>query len=306
MKMKLRTYKGTTPALRDSRRRKLKSKWPKLASGSELIKETIIEVGYPLITCSFSGGKDSLAATLLTLDCLQEFKEGRVWIVYNNTTNEFPETIRYVRHMLEWFKENYSDLELKTEETHPKKPFRELMEDMFFEAVRMYESGNWDKNKLVCCNVVKLDPIKKFLNLHTTNILISGIRGDESRQRFLILFKQGPKHRHLHHAIKSSPRMRKICPLWDWSSQDVMEYLKNHPKNPPINPLYSQGYSAIGCMLCPVPFIWNREEIRHTYPKKIFQKGMDLLRKAIERTGQTLLTSYLLKELQLETPNTLP
>jgi len=306
MKMKLRTYKGTTPAQRDSRRRKLKSKWPKLASGSELIKETIIEVGYPLITCSFSGGKDSLAATLQTLDCLQEFKEGRVWIVYNNTTNEFPETIRYVRYMFKWFKENFSDIDIRTEETKPKIAYRTMMEDMFYVAVQMYESGKWDKNNLTCCDVVKLDPITRFLRLHTTNILVSGIRGDESRQRFLALFQHSPKHRQLHHGIKSSPRMRKICPLWDWSSQDVMEYLQHHPKNPPINPLYSQGYSSIGCMLCPVPFIWNREEIRHTYPKKIFQKGMDLLRKAIERTGQTLLTSYLLKELKLETPNTLP
>jgi len=243
-----------------------------------------------------------LVATLLTLDTLESLQvDHRCHIVFNNTTNEFPETVEYVRRMFQWFKDEYAGLNIVTTETFPKVPFSRMMENMFYVAVKMHEEGNWDKSKLTCCDVVKLDPLKRFFRQHTVNVLVSGIRGDESRQRFLALFAHSPVHLGLHKTIHSMRRhARKVTPLWDWSSQDVMSFLEKHPKRPPLNPLYKLGLTSVGCMLCPVPFIFNRQEIRRAYPEKVYKKGEELLLRAIERSGQTLLRSYIGKEILAE------
>lgn len=293
----------TSPKQRASRRRALKRKWSGFKSGSTLLEEVIRKIPYPLIACSFSGGRDSLAATLLTLDALQYLgKEHRCHVVFNNTGNEFSETVKYVRCMFTWLKENYPNLNIITTETFPEVPFSKMMEDMFYVAVEMHEKGKWDKYKLTCCDVVKLDPLKRFFRQHTVNLLVSGIRGDESRQRFLALFAHSPVHLGVHKSIHCG---RKVTPLWDWSTDGVQRFLENHPKKPPINPLYQRGATGVGCMMCPVPFIFARDEIKAWYPEKVYEKGMSLLRKAIERTGQSLLSSYIGREIALENGNSL-
>jgi len=277
------------------RREKLRRKWKDFRSGKELMIDVLRSKPYPLILCSFSGGRDSLAATLLTLDALEELGiEHRCHIVFNNTTNEFPETVRYVRRMFDWFQHSYPDLNIKTVETFPKVKFADLKEEMFYVAVKMYAEGRWDKSKLVCCDMVKLDPIRRFLRHHTINVIVSGLRGDESRQRYLSVFFHSPIQKGIHKPIYSFNKRGgvKVIPLWDWSAQDVQHFLENHPKRPPLNPLYQRGATSIGCMLCPIPFIFNKEEIRAYYPKKLYDYGLSLLRKALERTGQTLITSY--------------
>lgn len=43
----------------------------------------------------------------------------------------------------------------------------------------------------------------------------------------------------------------KICPLADWSEQDVWRYL--HENDVPYNELHDRGYSSIGCTTCTQP-----------------------------------------------------
>ena len=285
-----------------ARREKLKKKWTDTESGKELVKKYLSKLDFISVVCTFSGGRDSLASTLMTLDVLEELnKRHRCFIVFNNTTNEFPETVRYVHQMFSWFKEEYPDLNIKTEETRPKIPFAKIVEDMFYIAVVMYEEGKWDKSKLTCCDTVKLYPMIEFLRKHYAHYVILGTRGDESRLRFLSMFQQGPVTKSMH--TKTFGKTKFIRPLWNWGIQDVMNYLKTHPKKPPINPLYDKGMDSIGCCLCPVPFLYNRDRIRKTYPPKIFERGMQLLRKAIERTGQSLLDTFLGAEILLEEMN---
>lgn len=289
----------TSEKQKASRIRKLKEKWKNITSGYTLIRQLINKLSFPLVACAFSGGRDSLAATLITLDVLESMNiKHRCYIVFGNTTNEFPETIKYVHKMFCWFKENYPSLNIITIETFPDIPFSTMMEEMFYIAVKMYENGRWDKSKLKCCDEVKLKPFDKFIKTHTVNLVVTGIRGEESRQRFLKIFQRGPIGKMLHRTVLKKGNL--VWPLWDWSQQEVVKFLEEHPKKPPINPLYSRGMDSIGCMLCPVPFIYNRERIKATYPPKIFERGMQLLRKAIERTGQSLLDTYLGKEILLE------
>ena len=114
------------------------------------------------------------------------------------------------------------------------------------------------------------------------------------------LFAHSPIHLGLHKTIHSMRARRKVTPLWDWSIEDIKDYLEKHPKKPPVNPWYQRGAQSVGCMLCPVPFIFIRDEIKAWYPKKVYRKGMELLVRGAERTGRPLLDTYLGKELSLE------
>ena len=40
----------------------------------------------------------------------------------------------------------------------------------------------------------------------------------------------------------------KICPLADWSAQQVEDYTRRH--NVPVHALYARGYRSIGCAPC--------------------------------------------------------
>jgi 3'-phosphoadenosine 5'-phosphosulfate sulfotransferase (PAPS reductase)/FAD synthetase len=289
----------TSKKQKASRIRKLKRKWSNLASGYDLVKQLITKLSFPLVVCAFSGGRDSLAATLITLNVLEDINvRHRCYIVFGNTTNEFPETVKYVHEMFSWFKENYPSLNIITVETFPDISFASMMEEMFYVAVKMYEDGKWDKSKLRCCDELKLKPFEKFLKTHTVNLVVTGIRGEESRQRFLKIFQRGPIGKTMHRSPLKKGKL--VYPLWDWSQEDVIKFLYDHPKKPPINPLYRRGMDSIGCMLCPVPFIFNRERIKETYPPKVFDRGMKLLRKAIEKTGQSILDTFLGAEILLE------
>jgi len=296
----LRSRRGTSRRQRAARREKLKRRWS-IPSGRNLLLQAFERVkSTPVVTCSFSGGRDSLASTLLTLDLLLELDRfHRVYVLFNDTTNEFPENVRYVRRMMGWFEDEYDQLNLRTVVTRPKRPYSTMVEEMFRVAVEMYEEARWDKSKLTCCDEVKLKPLKHFIRISATNIVVSGVRGDESGVRFLSFFFHGPITGSLH-TWSGRGSFIKVSPLWTWSVEEVEEYLEKHPKKPPANPLYARGHEGIGCMLCPVPFIYNRPLTKKTYPRRIYEYGMQLLRKAIEETGQQLLESYLGRELLLE------
>jgi len=288
----------TSEKQRLSRIRKLKQKWH-IPSGYELLKRYFKNHDFISVVCSFSGGRDSLAITLMTLDVLRELRiPHRCYILFNNTTNEFPETIKYVRKMFAWFKEKYSELNIVTVETRPKIPFSEMVEDMFYVAVKMHEGGKWDKRKLVCCDKVKIEPLIEFLRGKFIQYVVSGIRGDESRRRYMSILEYGPVTKGVHN--RQFEKLRVIRPLWNFSQEDVIGFLAEHPLKPPLNPLYAKGHDSIGCCLCPVPFIFFRDKIKKYYPQKIYERGLELLKKAIERTGQSLIDTFLGAEILLE------
>ena len=270
--------------VRKARIEKLREKGYK--SGKELIKDVVRRFSYPIIMCSFSGGRDSLTATLLTLDTLIEMNiECRVAVAFVNTTNEYPETLEYARYMInKWFPENYGNkdkMELITVELHPEVEFKDIIDDVFKLALEMSKKGDWSKGKLPCARLLKHEPLRKFAKEIKSNIQVEGTRAEESRRRFIQMWRFGVVVR------GDTPYGVRVMPIWDWSLDDVKSFLKNHPKKPPVNPLYERMDST-GCLLCPIPFLYYPEKFAKQAPPHIFKIGLEAYLRATKQSQLNL------------------
>jgi phosphoadenosine phosphosulfate reductase len=92
-----------------------------------------------------------------------------------------------------------------------------------------------------CCQVRKVEPNVRALR--TVDVWITGLRRDHSNLRSdtskatVVQEEWGP--------------IIKLAPLAEWDSARVLKYNEAH--NVPINPLYAQGYTSIGCAVCSTP-----------------------------------------------------
>ena len=93
----------------------------------------------------------------------------------------------------------------------------------------------------LCCQVRKVGPHREALD--TVDVWITGLRWDQSAFR-----KKVPKASVIEHEGRP---IIKLCPLIDWSEDDVLTYIREH--NVPDNKLYSMGYESIGCVICSTP-----------------------------------------------------
>ena len=91
--------------------------------------------------------------------------------------------------------------------------------------------------RLRCCNVRKVEPIRRALA--GLDAWITGLRRDQWASRANIR-KVEIDHDH--------GGLAKISPLADWTAGEVEEYVREHEV--PMHPLYKQGFTSIGCAPC--------------------------------------------------------
>lgn len=92
-------------------------------------------------------------------------------------------------------------------------------------------------SRLSCCNVRKVEPIRRALD--GLDAWITGLRRDQWASRANIR-KIEIDHDH--------GGLAKISPLADWTLDEVWEYIEMY--DVPTHPLYAQGYTSIGCAPC--------------------------------------------------------
>ena len=100
--------------------------------------------------------------------------------------------------------------------------------DLFRESV---------ENRLLCCNVRKVQPLTK--HLAGLDAWITGLRRDQWATRTNI---RKVEIDHDHGAIV------KLNPLAEWTEEEVWDYVRE--EGVPTHPLYAQGYTSIGCAPC--------------------------------------------------------
>ena len=170
---------------------------------------------------SFSGGKDSLACLLLTMDAGLKLP-----IFFVDTGLEFPETIAHVHRMAE-----KHSLEL-IEESAPK--------GIFFESLVHF--GPPGRDFRWCCKTNKLGATTRAIMKHYPNGVLSfiGQRRYESEMR-----SEKPR------VWKNpwTPGQIGASPIQDWTALHVWLYIFS--KGEEYNPWYDRGLDRIGCFLCP-------------------------------------------------------
>jgi len=90
--------------------------------------------------------------------------------------------------------------------------------------------------RLNCCDIRKVEPLKRALN--GKQLWISGVRKEHSNNRSDMDFFELDKNLKIH----------KFYPLLQTTEEEIWTYLKAN--NVPFNPLYEQGFKSIGCEPC--------------------------------------------------------
>jgi len=158
---------------------------------------------------AFSGGKDSCVIKQLAIEAGVKFRP-----VYNNTTIDPPELIRYIR-------KHHADVAWNN---HRTPMLRRLVENPNGPPTRL---ARW------CCEVYKEQGGKGCLR-------VIGVRIAESERRAR-LWKEFQPHR-TDGAI--------LAPIVYWTDEDVWAFIRS--RNLPYCELYDQGFKRLGCVGCPM------------------------------------------------------
>jgi len=94
-----------------------------------------------------------------------------------------------------------------------------------------------------CCSIRKVEPNRRALA--TLDVWFTGLRRDQSAFRAATPRAQW--------VVIDGRSILKLAPLANWPESRVLEYLWEH--DIPRNPLMSQGYKSIGCVICTTPVL---------------------------------------------------
>ncbi len=104
------------------------------------------------------------------------------------------------------------------------------------EQERAYGAALWTHNPDQCCNLLKVEPLRR--KLRELDAWITSIRRDQTSFRK----KAGKVERDVKFQLV------KVNPIADWTSKQVWRYLHEH--GVPYNSLHDQNYPSIGCTHC--------------------------------------------------------
>lgn len=98
----------------------------------------------------------------------------------------------------------------------------------------MYESV---ENRKLCCNLRKVEPLKRALKLF--DCWITGLRREQTATRNKILKIE---------VDTLNNNITKLNPLADWTNDEIWKYIRENKV--PYNELHDRGYPSIGCEPC--------------------------------------------------------
>jgi len=104
------------------------------------------------------------------------------------------------------------------------------------EQERVHGAALWQRNPDQCCNVRKVEPLRRKLD--ELRAWITSIRRDQTTARA----SAGKIE------WDGNFGLVKINPIADWSSKQVWQYIHEH--DVPYNALHDRGYPSIGCTHC--------------------------------------------------------
>ena len=175
------------------------------------------------LTCSFQHEGVVLAHMLRTI-------APETPIVFINTGYHFPETLAYRDLLVERYHFNLVEVgpainKEDVERAHGPELFRH------------------DPDR--CCEINKVEPLRRALR--GVRAWINGRRRDQATTRTALPVLE---------ELKSG--IVKINPLVRWQAKDTYEYMMRHDL--PLNPLFEQGYTSIGCAPCTRPVLAGEDE----------------------------------------------
>ncbi len=195
------------------------------------------------VTCSYSGGKDSLVTLCLTNKALDDFD-----ILFSDTGLEFDETLENVRKVAEIYG----------------KPFRTTSAgNAFWEGWEI--NGPPSVDNRWCNKMCKLTPITALIE---DNYAENGCLTFIGQRKYESLARAKSERVWRSQAV---PNQIGAAPIQDWTALHVWLYIFREKL--PYNPLYEKGFDRIGCWLCPAASLADFMNLRITHPA--YMAGLD-------------------------------
>lgn len=225
----------------------------------DLLKMALQRARNPVISCSF--GIDSVIDIYLTRKALVEL--GRdpsdIDIIWNDTANEFQEVRQFQKYLTKLWN-------LRLTVTKPKKTLKHIIKDNggitddYFTA-RKGDRSNGRPLSEKCCGTLKHAPMKEITKEMNFDLLIVGLRADESRQRLQAGLRDGE---YFYSSVEWSAF---VCrPILWWKEKDVWEYVER--ENIPYNDLYRKNLIQ--------EYPNNAGELALKYRKELQAVGLDV------------------------------
>ena len=183
---------------------------------NEILYESINKFFLKKIVYVCSFGAESAVILHLISNISKDFP-----VIFLNTGKLFDETLNYRNDLIKLF-----DL----------KNIIEIYPEKFDLTKHDANEVLWKADHNKCCEIRKVNPLKKALKPYTT--WISGRKGYHSNER---------REKKVLEIVNSK---FVLSPLINWSQNKITEYFESF--NIPKHPLYKKGYLSIGCRNCTV------------------------------------------------------
>ena len=199
----------------------------------ELLKMSLEKSANPVVSCSF--GIDSIITLYLTRKALIEMGKDAsdVQVVWNDTLNEFQETRFFAKQIKD-------DWNLDLVITRPEKSLKRVIDDNGGVTSDYFFTRKGDRRKGVplsekCCGTLKHAPMRKAIKASNWDLMINGLRADESTQRLRAGLRDGE------YFYSSAEWKAMVCrPILWFTEEDVWSYVFKY--NVPYNPVYNNNY----------------------------------------------------------------
>lgn len=182
----------------------------------QVVLKWAINQFYPDIALACSFGAEDVALVDMIVKINPDTK-----VFYIDTNLLFKKTYEVIDRIVEKYKPNFIKYE----------PLLTVEEQASKYGDRLYE-----REPDLCCNLRKVEPLKRVLNGLTA--WITGVRREQCPTRANIGIVEEDRKFNL----------IKINPLATWTSKDVWNYIREN--DVPYNLLHERGYPSIGCEPC--------------------------------------------------------
>ncbi len=190
-----------------------------VAQARNLIRRALVMSKDPVITMSGQLGG------VVLLHLVRETAP-TIPVVFADTGYHFPETLKFIDELRQAW-----DLNLRV--VSPRESVAQ------HEAVR---GKLYDTDPDACCGLRKVAPVERALIGHDT--WFAAVRADQSAYRSTLQPVTGA-------VLEGAHAIVKVSPILGWSWDAVERYADHHRL--PRHPLYSKGYTSIGCAPCTIP-----------------------------------------------------
>lgn len=227
--------------------------------GIDLIKEALQRSSSPCISCSF--GIDSMVIIYLARKALIEL--GRdpsdIDIAWCDTANEFIDVRRYQKMIT-------AAWNLRLTIAKPEKTLKHIIMDNGGVSTDYFFSRKGDRREGMplsekCCGTLKHAPMKKLIKQNDWDLIVVGLRADESTARFQAGLRDGE-------FFYSGSEWKSLVtrPILWWTERDIWDYVEQ--EDIPYNELYDKNQIQA--------YPENLDQVIEQHREELAELGMDI------------------------------